>query len=120
MIRRPPRSTLFPYTTLFRSLRDAAAVDLAIFPFRRAVQRGALGLDRLPRLVGRGVALPGAVGAEADLVRRPVPAQVGQRHGRRVLARRPVGGGGAGGGACGGGRLPAPAWGPAAPVVVAL
>src|SRR2546426_8341245 len=23
MIRRPPRSTLFPYTTLFRSLRDA-------------------------------------------------------------------------------------------------
>src|SRR3712207_7591032 len=31
MIRRPPRSTLFPYTTLFRSLADAAApleVDL--------------------------------------------------------------------------------------------
>src|SRR2546426_9361381 len=26
MIRRPPRSTLFPYTTLFRSLRDRAAV----------------------------------------------------------------------------------------------
>src|SRR2546430_11063470 len=25
MIRRPPRSTLFPYTTLFRSLVDAAA-----------------------------------------------------------------------------------------------
>src|SRR3712207_8902493 len=24
MIRRPPRSTLFPYTTLFRSRRDAA------------------------------------------------------------------------------------------------
>src|SRR5947209_16640308 len=23
MIRRPPRSTLFPYTTLFRSIRDA-------------------------------------------------------------------------------------------------
>src|SRR2546430_12567188 len=26
MIRRPPRSTLFPYTTLFRSLGPAAAV----------------------------------------------------------------------------------------------
>src|SRR3989449_5287398 len=26
MIRRPPRSTLFPYTTLFRSLFDARAV----------------------------------------------------------------------------------------------
>src|SRR2546425_2353998 len=25
MIRRPPRSTLFPYTTLFRSLRQVAA-----------------------------------------------------------------------------------------------
>src|SRR5687767_15258097 len=25
MLRRPPRSTLFPYTTLFRSLRDLAA-----------------------------------------------------------------------------------------------
>src|SRR3989454_2315870 len=27
MIRRPPRSTLFPYTTLFRSLGDAAAIS---------------------------------------------------------------------------------------------
>src|SRR3712207_7345057 len=27
MIRRPPRSTLFPYTTLFRSDGDARAVD---------------------------------------------------------------------------------------------
>src|SRR2546422_8432848 len=25
MIRRPPRSTLFPYTTLFRSVKDGAA-----------------------------------------------------------------------------------------------
>src|SRR5256885_11638565 len=29
MIRRPPRSTLFPYTTLFRSMADGARVDLA-------------------------------------------------------------------------------------------
>src|SRR3712207_8023082 len=29
MIRRPPRSTLFPYTTLFRSARDSGA-DLQI------------------------------------------------------------------------------------------
>src|SRR3712207_8472968 len=28
MIRRPPRSTLFPYTTLFRSRRPAAHLDL--------------------------------------------------------------------------------------------
>src|SRR2546430_17632682 len=28
MIRRPPRSTLFPYTTLFRSVLDAGAEEL--------------------------------------------------------------------------------------------
>src|SRR5256885_4388991 len=28
MIRRPPRSTLFPYTTLFRSLRGRSAASL--------------------------------------------------------------------------------------------
>src|ERR1051326_2074444 len=28
MIRRPPRSTLFPYTTLFRSIRSGARVDV--------------------------------------------------------------------------------------------
>src|SRR2546430_13065771 len=28
MIRRPPRSTLFPYTTLFRSLTSAASVAI--------------------------------------------------------------------------------------------
>src|SRR5688572_30966226 len=27
MMRRPPRSTLFPYTTLFRSLQEAEALD---------------------------------------------------------------------------------------------
>src|SRR5256885_13187963 len=32
MIRRPPRSTLFPYTTLFRSVHDAANdLELVIF-----------------------------------------------------------------------------------------
>src|SRR5256885_9745218 len=36
MIRRPPRSTLFPYTTLFRS-RDAPGVDLDVHEVRAAV-----------------------------------------------------------------------------------
>src|SRR3712207_8164332 len=31
MIRRPPRSTLFPYTTLFRSERFARTLDVADF-----------------------------------------------------------------------------------------
>src|SRR2546430_7331322 len=37
MIRRPPRSTLFPYTTLFRSPRHGAAVALAFVPVAAAV-----------------------------------------------------------------------------------
>src|SRR5438445_3343089 len=38
MIRRPPRSTLFPYTTLFRSLRDSPHPHLCP-PDRPGVQR---------------------------------------------------------------------------------
>src|SRR5438067_9626767 len=36
MIRRPPRSTLFPYTTLFRSLRNGEALQ-ALQNLERAV-----------------------------------------------------------------------------------
>src|SRR3989442_4267045 len=32
MIRRPPRSTLFPYTTLFRSDRWVEAAEQCVFP----------------------------------------------------------------------------------------
>src|SRR3712207_8508009 len=61
MIRRPPRSTLFPYTTLFRSPLDAAGARKKTSG--RAVAVGARarghvrGVDRLEqRLVGpRGV-----------------------------------------------------------------
>src|SRR2546430_8129701 len=56
MIRRPPRSTLFPYTTLFRSSSSGqrtdvpaeAAVQGTDHLFDDAVQRGR-GLDHLPR-----------------------------------------------------------------------
>src|SRR5688572_32240119 len=59
MIRRPPRSTLFPYTTLFRSRkRDGVA--------RHADQHA--GLERLGEdLVG---ALAGLAGARLELDRR--------------------------------------------------
>src|SRR2546430_8365847 len=43
MIRRPPRSTLFPYTTLFRSAAPAAqllGVRLSQVPFARAAELG--------------------------------------------------------------------------------
>src|SRR5688572_32204238 len=51
MIRRPPRSTLFPYTTLFRSRRSDASLSLAHHAGRArgdrsGVERGAPGEDR--------------------------------------------------------------------------
>src|SRR3989449_1083811 len=43
MIRRPPRSTLFPYTTLFRSLRPRQGLPR---PDRPALRRGGGGRAR--------------------------------------------------------------------------
>src|SRR3712207_8517011 len=71
MIRRPPRSTLFPYTTLFRSLDDLAALVHAglqvdvVGPAQLAgvlVLHVAVGLQRVVRAAhvaprGRGLSL---------------------------------------------------------------
>src|SRR3712207_8648571 len=38
MIRRPPRSTLFPYTTLFRSLQGRGIAALLLVPIPQHVQ----------------------------------------------------------------------------------
>src|SRR3712207_8013285 len=40
MIRRPPRSTLFPYTTLFRSIKNRYAGRTFIQPSQSMRQRG--------------------------------------------------------------------------------
>src|SRR3712207_8923021 len=50
MIRRPPRSTLFPYTTLFRSLRYESGRPEAVAQVGRPVVTVQLPLDRLPAL----------------------------------------------------------------------
>src|SRR5260221_8842052 len=63
MIRRPPRSTLFPYTTLFRSTRVAVGTDLAGLGCHRA-GRGSV--------AGSGVALVVGArdhGTDADAAR---------------------------------------------------
>src|SRR3989441_8044222 len=71
MIRRPPRSTLFPYTTLFRSLavpvvegRDRVGEDLER-------QRG----DRLIEAL-----VPEAVAEGREEQRRRLPRHAGDRH----------------------------------------
>src|SRR2546429_5486483 len=61
MIRRPPRSTLFPYTTLFRSRRRSATTFTTAMPSKRV-------LSRLLCL---------AHGIYADRARGPVPSAGG-------------------------------------------
>src|SRR3712207_7458644 len=77
MIRRPPRSTLFPYTTLFRSQRRIVTQDggLQLSQRRTGIQPQLLG--QTPP--GRGehrerVHLPtGAVQREHELTEQPFP-----------------------------------------------
>src|SRR3989454_10075919 len=77
MIRRPPRSTLFPYTTLFRS--DVAVVEIhGLQPLRRVVPlllvevRGPAphapqAEHARPGLAGEGIQRPELVGREAAI-----------------------------------------------------
>src|SRR3712207_7209569 len=61
MIRRPPRSTLFPYTTLFRSVDDAYLARGRVFDLTEGSLRGpglrdvSLELARRARGLGRVV-----------------------------------------------------------------
>src|SRR2546422_11670723 len=62
MIRRPPRSTLFPYTTLFRSQPDPSALPTHVEGDHRALAGAvaARALDgRLPRRLGGAARRPG-------------------------------------------------------------
>src|SRR5258708_35072622 len=80
MIRRPPRSTLFPYTTLFRSLLQTLDPDLPIFNVRTATQQRhrALAQERLATMLftgfgalALGLASVGVYGViSADVARR--------------------------------------------------
>src|SRR6266853_2757083 len=70
MIRRPPRSTLFPYTTLFRSRERCAGESLA----RGAVPAWARG--RLPAPTGAaGCARVGREGVRVDVAVDPYAAR---------------------------------------------
>src|SRR3712207_9488760 len=61
MIRRPPRSTLFPYTTLFRSSRVVGEHE------DRRVEGRLLSPPSLPRVVGPGPSLRTELVASHDL-----------------------------------------------------
>src|SRR2546425_13237036 len=92
MIRRPPRSTLFPYTTLFRSLadhrlegREGHGGDERRPPERRAVRAGTQRTrDLIARehradrdAVGEGLREGHDVGLDPRVLVRPEPARPG-------------------------------------------
>src|SRR3712207_8244961 len=68
MIRRPPRSTLFPYTTLFRSERRQLLRDGHVHLLAAALEGRpeAAREGRPAREAGRGVGGPARRGAHAD------------------------------------------------------
>src|SRR2546430_7053031 len=67
MIRRPPRSTLFPYTTLFRS-RTGLRPHLAAAPARRCRLRG--GRLRVVGIAGRSEEHTSELQSQSNLVCR--------------------------------------------------
>src|SRR2546427_7350905 len=99
MIRRPPRSTLFPYTTLFRSLLRrldvAAQREGLIAPLQRLIGC----LEHRPRQNERRDAVLLGAGSESAFARRHGRIPPGA-HGQRD--RGAGGNGGGGGGAPGG------------------
>src|SRR6266404_9983099 len=81
MIRRPPRSTLFPYTTLFRSLREPSRVLSAVSTARPLPDHPARGNRRGPW--ARGIGGGGAARARHDpepAVGRPGPPHLRTRN----------------------------------------
>src|SRR2546425_3329091 len=98
MIRRPPRSTLFPYTTLFRS--RVAAAHVGARPRRGGPRHSVVGDHRLPGAVQRrprNVALVGAA-RRVDLRDRGGggPAQAGAAAGGGAVGARHGAGRGSG------------------------
>src|SRR2546430_13710061 len=66
MIRRPPRSTLFPYTTLFRSPDDYVAVYTKFFDLIEAGDGEAASVLMSDYLERHDAKLVGALGARSE------------------------------------------------------
>src|SRR2546427_8554824 len=70
MIRRPPRSTLFPYTTLFRSVQDGIGVEHRVVAPAPVVAVGRLALTDVELVPGRARVPHPGVGPDTHLGQR--------------------------------------------------
>src|SRR5687768_17988351 len=79
MVLRPPRSTLFPYTTLFRSFTETAG-GVTISALERLVARGAIDRDAetVVLITGQGLKTLDALGEAAPTL------EVGDRKSTRL------------------------------------
>src|SRR2546422_6942771 len=78
MIRRPPRSTLFPYTTLFRShVVRAGVVEAGLDSLRWAHTVTAGAAPSLPHLRGTHIVLTNSAGVHAEPIADWVIAAIG-------------------------------------------
>src|SRR3712207_7305820 len=82
MIRRPPRSTLFPYTTLFRSKRNP--ITQATRPRRRPPRglRGRRGAPSGVRVAGTGAT------SVTELIARSPPGPRSEEHTSELQSRQ--------------------------------
>src|SRR5258708_2202509 len=94
MIRRPPRSTLFPYTTLFRSqavlARHPRRADALVHPRVEVEARQALGRHDQPARVRNRLEMPHEPPRQLAV---PVAHDPDLAHGRSGLAQRVIAGG---------------------------
>src|SRR2546430_11011416 len=66
MIRRPPRSTLFPYTTLFRSTSQTRDVTGTVTSSEQGTVQGARILAQTPTATGSSTSAPTTVFGNID------------------------------------------------------
>src|SRR5256885_12806100 len=95
MIRRPPRSTLFPYTTLFRSVHEGVVRQLAAVRMQHALgpARGAAGVHeedrKSKRLNSSHLVISYAVFCLKKKKKAPAPTSGAPSHASRVRSPAP-------------------------------
>src|SRR3712207_7623779 len=86
MIRRPPRSTLFPYTTLFRSPGLALFADSALED--RLDEDEAMARDQRSDLILGGVGTEDLGRWKADMIKQPRPVKRSEEHTSELQSRQ--------------------------------